>query len=116
MDYAAFIDYFPELSSTDEAIVSNAIRNVLLENNGYIGIEQEPVREYAIALHAAHYITVDARVLSGNPGVMKRVKSRNDEIEYAIASNQSGYDLGSTIYGIRLERLINSNYLSGYCV
>lgn len=114
MDYSNFIDYFPEFESIDESIVSASIRNTVIECNGYAGINTLSVREYAIALHSAHNLTIEQHIQSGQPYPIKSVASKNDKIEYAVG--KSGYELGTTIYGTRLQALIDSNYLGGFNV
>lgn len=110
MNYSDFIASFPEFGSRDQALVERTISQVLLECNGYSGISDIQRREMAILLLVAHTIKCELR--DENPllnGVIKKVESRNDSVEFATGE-AGGFNLESTQYGVRLEKLLISCY------
>jgi hypothetical protein len=117
MNYQKFIELFPEFEDRiDEDIVTKYINNILIETNGYCGIETEAIRDYAVALHVAFLLQKDypSDPLTGL-GVIKRMKNFNDEVEFAPSTlDTTGFDVNS--YGQRLKRLLAANYMGGMYV
>lgn len=105
----------PVIQNRDDDALQATIDAVLAETNGYTGITNETIRNQAIALHVAHYTRMESILEStvGVYGVPSRVKSRNDEIEYTAIDGR-GYS--STLYGQRLEKLLESQYAGGFCL
>lgn len=112
MTYEEFIAKFPAFELLDQVIVESMIEQVTLEHNSFAGLPIE-VQPQAIALASAHYLVVEQKVGGADAtGDVKRIKSRNDEIEYAKA-NSSPNDWALTSYGIRLQRLLTNFYCIG---
>jgi hypothetical protein len=117
MTYDDFIGFFPELGDrADVDIVESYISNVLIETNGYCGIENETTRDYAVALHVAFLLESNyPKNAGGINGVVKRMKNFNDEVEFAPSLvDMTGFDINQ--YGQRLKRLLVANYMGGLYV
>jgi hypothetical protein len=100
-----FQELFPAF--TDAVAAGRAIAVVTPITNGYEGIENEATREIALALHVAHYLTVEGWDRSGASGPIKSEKSLNDAIAYAVKETAPGA-LESTRYGSQLRSLLDS--------
>jgi len=105
--YNNFISFFPEFSSETQSDVEAVIKRTKIQINEYKGIDDEEQRELAIFYHVAHNLALRDRALNNNePGIVKKVSSKQDSIEYAIGEEQTGFQLQSTIYGQQLEELL----------
>jgi hypothetical protein len=104
-----FLDTFPEFASVDFLKIEETVNSVPIETCGYSGIESEPVRDRALLLHIAHLLEVYRQASTGmsDGRQVKKYKSNRDEIEYQDKSE----GLNSTIYGSRLQELLNSQFL-----
>ena len=118
-----FLASFPAFQSSDPALVINMIDQVLIETGGYDGLIDEACSVQAVKLHVAHLLTLENRTTGeftqGGQGI-KRLKSKHDEIEYAIGNPNDPYDLSTTTYGKRLERFLEAKSIgftwgSFYC-
>lgn len=110
MLYSTFIASFPEFGDRSQSLVERTITQCLLECDGYEGITNPMKRELAIGLLIAHTITCEKR--SENPmefGLVTEVKSKNDTVKFALG-DAGGFNLDSTQYGVRLQRLLISSY------
>jgi hypothetical protein len=113
------LEKFPadlQIQNRDEDALQATINAVIAETNGYIGILEPSTRNQAIALHAAHYTRIEiiAESTVGQYGIPTKIKSKDDELQYGSSNN--GYDFSATIYGQRLQKLLDSLYLGGLLV
>ena len=113
------LEKFPadlQIQNRDEDAIQATIDAVIAETNGYSGILNEDSKTQAIALHVAHYIRLESIAESsvGLYGIPTKIKSKDDELQYGSSNN--GYDFSSTIYGQRLQKLLDSLYLGGFLV
>jgi hypothetical protein len=111
-----FLTKFPEFEGrVDEEVLEALIEQIELETCQYEGLKTEALQLQAIALRVAFEVEntypVNA-LLSGN---VKRVKSLNDEVEYAVSNIGSG-DYTANQYGQRLMRFLKTNYYGGFHV
>ena len=119
---ARFLELLPQFSVVDATKITPKLPLVFAINNGFAGIEDDTVREYALALATADYILknetntstlLNASSLTGNaastgnPAGIKREKSYDDEIEYF---DVNASQLLETDYAKQLEQLIDSIY------
>lgn len=113
MQYSDFITDFPEFSVRSQPLVERTLAQTTIECDGFEGITGVEDRELAIGLLVAHTIKLELR--DENPmenGVISEIKSRNDTVKFATG-DASGYNLDSTQYGVRLQKLLNSRYPFG---
>ena len=101
------------IQNRDEDALIATIEAVIAETKGYQGIVSESVGNQALLLHIAHYTRLEliAESTVGQYGLPSRIESRNDKLEY---KNNAGWELDSTLYGQRLQKLLDSQYLGGY--
>lgn len=101
------------IQNRDEDALIATIEAVMAETKGYQGISDESVRTQALLLHIAHYTRLEliAESTVGQYGLPSRIESRNDKLEY---KNSDGWELGSTLYGQRLQKLLDSQYVGGF--
>lgn len=106
-DYQEFIQYFPEFEDPNEKDkINRIIDHVVLANNGYNGVPSDGRRKLAIYLRTAHHLTIDSRISQNQWGPIEEMETREDKAKFAIASNQKGFSLSSTIYGLQLKNLL----------
>ncbi|MGL6342714.1 MAG: DUF4054 domain-containing protein [Waterburya sp.] len=108
-----FLDLFPEFSQTDFGSIEATLISTAIESSEYAGLPED-LQEMALALHVAHYLELAKGVSDAqNKGQrVKRYKSKHDEIEYQQANSSTPYSLDSTSYGVRLQKLLASVYVS----
>jgi hypothetical protein len=118
MTYTEFITKFPAFESLDQSLVEQMIEQIGLEYNGFIGFP-ENVQPQALGLAVAHYLQLENNVGGVSArGDVKRLKSRNDEVEFGSGNNSniSPNDWSLTSYGARLQRLFTNYYCGGWAV
>ena len=119
----SFLEKYPSFLDLDPLLVENELASVLIETCGYIGFKTPEESDLGVELHLAHNLT--AFIRSGSGAVtgsqaggqsIKKLKSRQDEIEYHGQSGGSNnlFNLNSTYFGSRLQRLIDNNYCGGF--
>lgn len=101
------------IQNRDEDALNATIEAVIAETKGYQGITDGSVRIQALLLHIAHYTRLEliAESTVGQYGLPSRIESRNDKLEY---KNGAGWEFNSTLYGQRLQKLLNSQYIGGF--
>lgn len=101
------------IQNRDEDALLATIESVTVETRGYQGITDENIRTQALLLHIAHCTRLEllAESTAGQYGLPTKIESRNDKLEY---NNTSGWDFDSTLYGKRLQKLLNSLYVGGF--
>ena len=111
-----FLEKFPEFESRiDEDVLTLCIEQITLETAGYAGIDSEPLREQCIALRVAYELEKSFPLNGYLAGNVKKIESLEEAIEYnTVASDLSDYD--SNIYGMRLKRILMTNYCSGFAI
>lgn len=72
-------------------------------------VDDPEVVELMTELAVAHELELEFNPIYQN-GAVKRVKSLNDEIEYAKTDSDSPFSLTSTKYGSRLKKLMKLYY------
>ena len=104
------------IQNRDDIALQATIDGVVIESNGYIGIIDETTRKQAIALHAAHCTRLEliAESSIGAYGLPVSIKSKDDEIKYGTVDRK--FDFSTTIYGRRLQNLLDSQYAGGFLV
>lgn len=116
LTYDQFIEKFPEFETrADEDAITAILAQIYLETNGYEGLSSVEKQNQALGLHTAYVLDLAYpanAILSGN---VKRVKSLNDEVEYAIA-NIDPSSLESNRYGQRLKRFLDNQFMGGLYV
>ena len=103
------------IQNRDEDALIATIDAVMAETNGYEGITREATRTQALLLHIAHYTRLEliAESTVGQYGVPSRIESRNDKLEY---KGNNGWEMDSTMYGKRLQKLLDSQYVGGFAL
>jgi Protein of unknown function (DUF4054) len=117
LTYSSFVGNFPEFATLSEPQVQGMISQTEIEVNEYEGLSCEPeTQQLAIALHVAHSLTIQSRQTAyGFAGPVKRLKSRNEEIEFG-GDGLSSPSLQSTSYGQRLLSLLQKfQFMVRYC-
>jgi hypothetical protein len=111
-----FIEKFPEFDERiDEDVITEIISQISLETDGYEGLSTSEKQSQALALHTAYVLELAYPVNQALTGNLKRLKSLNDEVEYAI-SNIDPSSLESNKYGQRLKRFLDSQFMGGLYV
>lgn len=115
VDPTSFLTAFPAFSSKTTEELSLSISQAYIETDGYIGLSEDK-RDLAVSLYAAHLLKLEElqALRDAGKGAVKKVKSKNDEIEFAVANSASEFELSTTSYGKRLERLIETDYCGGF--
>jgi len=116
MDYNTFLNYFPEFENKTHSEIETAIEKADLSSNGYAGIDDTKKRALAIGLHAAHSLAIGDRQAKGDAGVVTEMKSRHDEIKFAVSEDMAGFGYSSTTYGKSLEALLASEVSAGLLI
>ncbi len=111
LDVTTFQELFPEFADTDFTTLEAQLRKSCLSTKEYKGVKAncgQDQQYYALYLHMAHNLTLAAR-FSGDCTTtpVKKEKSKNDEIEYAVDPTVlGGTGLESTRYGVELQDLL----------
>lgn len=120
LDYATFLlntsGSFPDFSDTtvfSVQRVTNEIDQVILLNSNYSGILNTSVQDLAITYHVAHNLTIEYRTndIAAKGQALKKLKTKHDEIEFQTESGESAYDFSNTLWGQKLQNLLNSQYI-----
>ena len=111
-----FLNSFPQFASA--TFIQEEIDNVTIETNGYCGFPTVALQDHAIKLHVAHNLTTKTRRSAVDPtgvsgGAVKKLRSREDEIEYHYRTTSSGNELDSTEFGQRLLEMCERLYSGG---
>ena len=114
LTYNEFITSFSEFATVDPNKVIQTIDQVVVETCEYDNLANVPAQSLATKLHVAHYLTLCLQAENSfNKGTgqkVKKLKSKQDEIEFGFDANDP-YGFKSTQYGVRLERLLESNQI-----
>lgn len=111
-----FLVKFPEFEGRiDDDALQQLIEQIELETSFYSGLSSEALQIQAIALRVAFEIESYASLNQFVNGNVKRIESFEDVIEYAVNNINPG-DYQSNKYGIRLDRLLKTNYYCGFSV
>lgn len=114
LDYTTFTTKYPEFAAISQAEVEGFLIDAAIETNGYLGLP-EPRRQLAVELYAAHFLKLREAEKIGRSGIVKKVKTYEDEIEFAVNDEIGTFDFGTTVYGRRLENILNC-YSGGFLV
>ena len=116
LTYDQFIEKFPEFETrVDEDIVTEIMSQINLETDGYEGLATTDKQTQALGLHTAYVLELAYPANQSLSGNVKRLKSLNDEVEYAISSIDPS-SLESNKYGQRLKRFLDNQFLGGLYV
>ena len=107
-----FLQSFPVFATTDANLILQTIDQVLIETEGYNGLPREAVSKLAVKYHVAHILELTNRSsqppAQGGLGV-KSLKTKHDQIVFNTPNPEDIFDFGSTLYGKRLEKLLEQN-------
>lgn len=115
LDVATFKSLFPEFSLKDDTLLANQLNQACIAVNEYKGLKSrcgQNEQYLAIYLYLAHQMKISG-LLDSDPavtgecigGIKKKVKSKNDEIEFDT-SILTEIDFGSTRYGLQLQDIL----------
>ena len=115
LDIVTFKSLFPEFSLKDDTLLTNQLNLACISTNEYKGVKSrcgQNEQYLAIYLYLAHQMKITG-LLDADPaatgdcigGIKKKVKSKNDEIEFDT-STMTEIDFGSTRYGIQLRDIL----------
>lgn len=104
------------IQTRDDSVLQATIDAVITETNGYVGILDDATRLHAIALYAAHTVRLESITESaiGTYGMPTGIKSKDEEISYG--TGEQLLDLTATLYGQRLQKLLDSQYAGGLLI
>lgn len=107
-DYVTFIASYPEFADIAQPVLEAQADLAICEVNGYCGL---PANKQTCAnwLYIAHNLQLRRRQLEPcDYEPVTKVKSKNDEEQYATTPELAGYGLESTTYGMRLKVLLKN--------
>jgi hypothetical protein len=113
---AEFLTFFPEFQPTGtpseiserESEITKEINQTQLMVNDYNGIPDKKRRRLAVYLHVAHLLTFKDKEKSGEIAPKQELKSRYDEVKFALDEDQKGFGLEATTYGYKLKQILDS--------
>ncbi len=114
LTYAQFISDYSEFATIDEITFNSLYRRSLLVGSKFLGVDDVSDRITVQGLFLAHTIELRDRKASGQIAAVKSVKSRNDQITYAVSDNTT--DLEQTSYGQLLCYYLENSYTGGFLV
>ncbi len=113
LTYIQFLADFPEFATLDEIRFNAMLKRSLLVGSLFLGVDESD-RPTAQGLFLAHLLELDNQKSTGNVTAIKKVKSRNDEITYAVGDDPQALD--RTSYGQLLTYYLQNSYQGGYLV
>jgi len=116
-----FLTFFPEFQPTGtapeiaekEAEITREINDTQLMVNDYKGIPNEKRQRLAVYLHVAHLLTLKDKEALGEIAPKEELKSRYDEVSFALGDEQKGFGLNTTTYGYKLNQILDSTITYG---
>ena len=120
--FDSFVSKYPQFLDLDPLLVETELANVIVETCSYSGFKTPEESDLGVELHLAHVLTTFIRSGAGattgtqaSGQLVKKLESRQDKIEYHIPNSPTAglFDLSTTFYGQRLEKLIDNNYCGG---
>lgn len=105
-EYTPFIASYPEFADIAQPVVEAQADLALCEVNCYAGLPTDKQR-CANWLYIAHNLQLRRRQLEPcDHEPVAKIKSKNDEEQYATTDDRANYGLASTTYGMRLQELL----------
>ena len=113
-----FLDTFSEFANSDFTAIEQLLNQIVIDTDGYCGLNTEAKQNYALSLHLAHLASIRAKEdkfkdCSGGLA-LKKIESENDILEFHNTADRFGF--GNSEYGVRLEAFLERQYCGGFFI